>query len=266
MKQLILLALIAFTAINCKSLRFLSLPYQRDIDPNFIQAIEKEIKLFNSSKMLNETSKLVGKIGLHENGETGMFDQIDSENWEQFTNYLGTVMNLETALNKKLVDSLADSHLQSENEWKRHEILYKDSKSQNVHYVSIFVHFDEKKKTFTVVFSNHKLEIKLAANLSIYKTSISFNGELFKKEGKVDKKVPATIENKKLNALYKVLKYESLKDIYELFAIKTKEPEVTPTDPDEPVNNSDTDPDEPVNYSETDPDEPMDDPIIVSNY
>ena len=42
-----------------------------------------------------------------------MFDQIDSENWEQFTNYLGTVMNLETALNKKLVDSLADSHLQT---------------------------------------------------------------------------------------------------------------------------------------------------------
>lgn len=265
MKQLILIALIAFTVINCKNLRFLSLPYQRDIDTNFVQAIEKEIKQnVNATTMLNDTIKLGGKT--IQNGETGMFDQIDSENWEQFTNYLGTVMNLETALNKKLVDSLADSHLQSENEWKRHEILYKDSKSQNVHYVSIFVHFDEKKKTFTVVFSNHKLEIKLAANLSIYKTSSSFNGELFKKEGKVDKKVPATIENKKLNALYKVLKYESLKDIYELFAIKTKEPEVTPTDPDEPVNNSDTDPDEPVNYSETDPDEPMDDPIIVSNY
>ena len=44
MKQLILFALIAFTVINCKNLRFLSLPYQRDIDTNFVQAIEKEIK------------------------------------------------------------------------------------------------------------------------------------------------------------------------------------------------------------------------------
>ena len=264
MKQLILLALIAFTAINCKSLRFLSLLYQRDIDPNFIQAIEKEIKLFNSSKMLNETSKLVGKIGLHENGETGMFDQIDTENWEQFTNYLGTVMNLEEDLNKKLIDSLANSHLQSEDEWKRHEILYKDSKSKNVHYVSIFAHFDQKKNSFTVIYSNHKLEIKLAANLTMFKTSSSFKGEQFKKVGKVGKKVPISLEYAKLKKIYKVLKYESLKDVYALFKIKPTEPEVSPTDPDEPVK-SETDPDEPVK-SETDPDEPMDEPKIVSDY
>ena len=98
----------------------------------------------------------------------------------------------------------------------------------------------------------------------MFKTSSSFKGEQFKKVGKVGKKVPVSLEYVKFKKIYKVLKYQSLKDVYALFKIKPTEPEVSPTDPDEPVK-SETDPDEPVK-SETDPDEPIDEPKIVSDY
>lgn len=166
-------------------------------------------------------------------------------------------MHLEERLNEKLIKVFSSSEKISEDVWNCYEFLYKDSKSLNVHYASIYIHFDEKKGTYTIMLTNVKPEMKISENISLYRESSSKKGELFTYTKKVN-----------VNEVMDAMKYQALTSVARIAKIKIEEPtepeeEIEPNQivDDGPIDDP-IDPDEPA-FEPTDPDEPMDDPIIV---
>ena len=143
MNKLICLSLFTIIAISSKSLQF----FGNSLDHSFSQAITKDFNfLWNEMKRGSFPPSLKELV---KNAEliTIMTD-IPDNYFEQFVDYLKNIMQLNKQFDGYFDESVKKVNKADANTWINIEAIYYNEKIAKHNYASLYINYNEKKKTY----------------------------------------------------------------------------------------------------------------------